>query len=182
MALVQAGRPGAIMPNKPANQSINPRSALTPLQVPEQNSPISGLPGPLTFCRKSNVTSERSCGLEMPMHSRCLCAGGSPQPSAPCPSSTSSQTHPSPTHLPLCLQGLHSQASLWTARWSASSCTSPLTPSPVWTSSTGHAAASVGRSVASTASSRWRAAGATVAQVTASGGCGDGSARGQDVG
>lgn len=87
------------------------------------------------------------------------------------------QTSPLPP-TPLCLQGLLSRASLWTGRWSASSCTSPSIPSPGWTSLTGRAAASAARSAASTASSRWRAAGATAARATASGGRGAAGAGG----
>ena len=64
-------------------------------------------------------------------------------------------------------------------RWSASSCTSPSTPSHVWTSLIGHAAASAGRNAASTASSRWRAAGATAARATASGRRGKSHGRGK---
>ncbi|KAM9731358.1 BTB/POZ domain-containing protein 2 isoform 2-T2 [Dama dama] len=65
--------------------------------------------------------------------------------------------------------GPRSRGSWWTVRSSASSCTSPSTPSRAWTSSTGRAAVSVGRNAASTASSRWRAAGVTAALATASG-------------
>jgi hypothetical protein len=70
----------------------------------------------------------------------------------------------------LCPQARLSQASWWTVKWSASSCTSLSTPSPAWSSLIGRAAACGARNAVSTASSRWRAAGATVALVTASGG------------
>lgn len=69
----------------------------------------------------------------------------------------------------LCPQARHSQASWWTGRWSASSYILLSTPSRVWSSSTGPGVACGARSVALTGSSRWRAAGATAAPVTASG-------------
>lgn len=69
----------------------------------------------------------------------------------------------------LCPQARHSPASWWTGRWSASSYILLSTPSHVWSSLIGPGAACGARSVALTGSSRWRAAGATAAPVTASG-------------
>lgn len=168
------GHEGPFCPISQLIRASTPCLHWTPPKVPGQNCPISGLPRPLMFYRKSNITSERCCGLEMPTHSSVFCFLGV-HPSLPYPALPQPQArlHPSLTYCSLCPQGLRSRASSWTERLSASSCISPSIPSPVWTSLTGLAAASVGRSVASTASSRWKVAGATVAQATASGGCGD---------
>ncbi len=66
-------------------------------------------------------------------------------------------------------QVLLSRPFWWTERWWVCSCTSRWILNRAWSSSTGRAAVCGGKSAASHASGRWRAAGVTAGPATASG-------------
>lgn len=62
-----------------------------------------------------------------------------------------------------------SQAYWQIEKWSACSCTLPLTPNLTWSLSIVHVVVCEGKNAASHASARWRAAGGTAGPATASG-------------